>query len=106
METYIFTPYDADRSFKEFYIAVDKITRTYNSKGYRISRVDCDREFKPMMDPVNDDMDLKMFYPPRGTMCRKLSETTVSSRNAYSFNTTGSHTPSSRERCGRDWWFP
>ena len=58
-----------DRSFKEFYIAVDKITRTYNSKGYRISRVDYDREFKPMMDPVNDDMDLKMFYPPLGGPC-------------------------------------
>ena len=60
------TVWMADRSFKEFYAAIDHVTRAYNKNGYRFAKMHCDREFKPLMDPVCDGMDIKMFYPPSG----------------------------------------
>ena len=34
--------------------------------GFRITKMHCDQEFKPLMDPVKDEMNIEMFYPPAG----------------------------------------
>ena len=43
------TVWMADRSFKEFYAAIDHVTRAYNKNGYRFAKMHCDREFKPCL---------------------------------------------------------
>ena len=38
----------------------------YNGANYCIEEICCDREFKPLVDDVKDNMDVKMTYPPAG----------------------------------------
>ena len=46
----------------EIYKAIDVILRHYNKAGFRIKTIHCDREFKPLMDDVSDEMDAEMNY--------------------------------------------
>jgi hypothetical protein len=50
------------RTAKVLYSALDKILRLYNGAGYTIKEIRCDREFRPLMDPVNDELDVDMVY--------------------------------------------
>ena len=94
----------ADRSMKEFYRAIDVFTRKYNDSGCTITRIRCDQEFIPLIDPVCDEMGVKMDYPPRGTTFQRPSETIVSSRNGFASSTIVCHLPRCLKPCGRLWW--
>ena len=38
----------------------------YNARGFTVREIHCDREFKPLMDPVKDQMGIEMHYLPAG----------------------------------------
>ena len=63
---YQMVSWTVDRSMKEFYRAIDVFTRKYNESGCTITKIRCDQEFAPLMDPVCDEMNIKMDYPPTG----------------------------------------
>ena len=48
------------------YAAVDVVTRPYNRIGTQIRTIHCDQEFKPLMNPVQDDMNIDMNYTSTG----------------------------------------
>ena len=50
------------RTTPDLYKAIDQVLRLYNSNGFHVSKVYCDNEWKPIMDPVKDDMNLDMEY--------------------------------------------
>ena len=54
-------PFD-NRTADELYDALDKVLRHYNSGGYSAIRIHCNQEFKPLMDPVKDELDIDMNY--------------------------------------------
>ena len=43
---------------------LDEVFRLYNGAGFRVTTIRCDREFKPLMDPIKDDLDIVMEYNP------------------------------------------
>ena len=51
-----------NRTSEQLYSALDKVLRHYNAAGYNVERIHCDQEFKPLMDPVKDDLDIQMNY--------------------------------------------
>ena len=55
-----------NRTTNELYEALDKVLRLYNGRGFTVKEIHCDREFKPLMDPVKDMMGVEMHYPPAG----------------------------------------
>ena len=57
------TTYIKNKSASTFYKALDGIMDTYNSNGFRIGTIHCDQEFKSLMDPVKNDMELKLEHP-------------------------------------------
>ena len=50
------------RTTPVLYSAVDKILRFYNGASFRIKQINCDQEFKPLMDPIKDEMEVDMNY--------------------------------------------
>jgi hypothetical protein len=48
------------------YSALDQILRFYNGAGYTIKEIRCDREFRPLMDPIKDELDVDMVYSNAG----------------------------------------
>ena len=54
--------YVEDTTEDEFYRSIDKAVRLYNNGGFRVNMIECDGEFKSMMDKVNDNMDITMNY--------------------------------------------
>ena len=61
----------------EIYKAIDVILRHYNKAGFRIKTIHCDREFKPLMDDVSDEMDAEMNYTAKdGHTYLRLNGTT------------------------------
>ena len=46
----------------EIYKGLDKVLRLYNAAGFEIKVIHVDREFKPLMDKVKDDMQVHMNY--------------------------------------------
>ena len=54
----------SDKKAKTFYNAIDKIFEFYGSHGFHISKILCDQEYKPLMDPVKNDLRLKLDHPP------------------------------------------
>ena len=54
------------RTSTEIYSGLDKMLRNYNLAGFGIKEIRCDREFRPIMDEVKDDMGIVMHYPPAG----------------------------------------
>ena len=49
----------------KLYKGLDKIFRLYNNAGHLITSVNCDGEFRSIMDDVADDLDVKMNYTAR-----------------------------------------
>jgi hypothetical protein len=47
---------------KELYRAIDVVLRHYNKAGFCITVIDCDGQFKPIMDPVSDELEADMNY--------------------------------------------
>ena len=58
--------YVPNKTAEEIYKALDKVLRVYNAKDLTIKEIRCDLEFQPLMDPVCDDMGIKMEYAPVG----------------------------------------
>ena len=52
----------ASKSSDEYYKAIDVIMRHYNKADFRIKRIECDREYTALMDPVQDNLDVQMNY--------------------------------------------
>ena len=51
-----------NRTAPELYKRLDKVLRHYNNAGYSITHIHCDQEFKPLIDDVKDNLDIKMSY--------------------------------------------
>ncbi|MGC8538241.1 MAG: hypothetical protein ACP5MZ_04685, partial [Candidatus Micrarchaeia archaeon] len=51
-----------NRTAHNLYKELDKILRHYNNAGYNIEMILCDQEFKPLMDPVKDKLNVSMNY--------------------------------------------
>ena len=64
-----------DTTKGSFYKALDKVLRRHNSGGYKIKRIECDGEFKSMMDDVKDDLNVEMNY------CNPQEHVSVAERN-------------------------
>ena len=56
----------ASRVATELYRALDVILRAYNQRGYVVKRIDCDGEFRTLMNQVNDELEVKMNYTSKG----------------------------------------
>ena len=54
-------PLDSHKK-EELYRGLDQVVRIYNNAGFTIRRIHCDNEFKSIMDPVADEMDIIMNY--------------------------------------------
>jgi hypothetical protein len=50
----------------ELYRALDIILRVYNKRGYHIKTINCDGEFRTLMDEVSDGLDIEMNYTSKG----------------------------------------
>ena len=50
------------RTSDSLYRALDQVLRMYNGNNFQIKRLICDGEFKPIFDPVKDEMDVTMKY--------------------------------------------
>jgi len=44
------------------YDALDKILRRYGQSGFRVTSIHCDQEFRTLMEPVADEMEVEMNY--------------------------------------------
>ena len=47
---------------EDYRSAIDVIFRLYNDAGFTISTIKADNEFKPLMNPIKDDLDVTMNY--------------------------------------------
>ena len=56
-----------NQSTQELYAGLDRILRIYNTAGYRIGNIHCNREFRPLLETVCDDMDIAIHCPPVGS---------------------------------------
>ena len=56
----------ANRTSKSLYTAIDKIFRHYNKSGFTITDMNIDNEFKPIMDPIKDELGINMNYTTEG----------------------------------------
>ena len=50
------------RKHQDLYTSLDEVLRMYNHNGFTISKIFCDGEFRPIMDPVKDEMNIDMRY--------------------------------------------
>jgi len=50
------------KQHSEYHRALDVILRKYNLAGFHITRIHCDGEFKPMMEEIQDELDITMKY--------------------------------------------
>ena len=55
-----------NRTKEALYEAIDKVLREYNHAQFTIKTIYCDGEFKPVFDPVKDDMEVHMNYATPG----------------------------------------
>ena len=54
--------YLTNQTADELYKAIDKSLRVYNEAGFTVTDIHCDGQFRPLMDPVADDLNIKMNY--------------------------------------------
>ena len=54
------------RTAPELYRGLDVILRDYNGAGFRITKMNCDGEFRTLMDEVSDKLDIVMNYTSKG----------------------------------------
>jgi len=45
---------------EELYRGIDQVLMIYNNAGFTIRRIHCDNEFRSIMDPVADELDIQM----------------------------------------------
>ena len=50
------------RRVQEYFRALDAILRHYNKAGYIIKRIECDGEYKSMMEEIKDELDIDMNF--------------------------------------------
>ena len=50
------------RTITSYHEAIDKVCGRYNDADFLIARIECDREFKPVMDPIKTAMAICMNY--------------------------------------------
>eukprot|EP00980_Cylindrotheca_fusiformis_P017121 scaffold5263_cov73-Cylindrotheca_fusiformis.AAC.1 len=55
-----------NRSKDELFRSLDVALRYYNKADFKIKRIDCDGEFRVMMDEVQDELDVEMNYANPG----------------------------------------
>jgi hypothetical protein len=53
-----------NQTAKKLYEALDVVLRHYNKAGFKVATIKCDPEFRPIMDPVSDDLEANMDYAP------------------------------------------
>ena len=46
--------------------ALDTFLREYNKAGFRIGRIDCDRQFQPMFEEMEDDWEIELNFANPG----------------------------------------
>ena len=51
-----------NRLAEELYRGLDVVMQKYNSAGHEIECIDCDREFKSIMDEIKDELDINTNY--------------------------------------------
>jgi hypothetical protein len=54
------------RVASELYRVLDVILRAYNKRGYQIKTINCDGEFRTLMNKVHDNLDIDMNYTSKG----------------------------------------
>ena len=54
--------YIESNTSNNFYKALNKSLQIYNTAGFRVMQIDCDGEFKSLMEPVIDNLGVKMNY--------------------------------------------
>jgi hypothetical protein len=47
---------------EQIYNAIDKVFRKYQQGGFYITDIHCDQQFRSLMDPIADELNLKMNY--------------------------------------------
>ena len=52
------------RGQKSFYKALDEAFEYYGGHGFTIGEINCDREFKSLLDPVKNDLQITLDYGP------------------------------------------
>ncbi len=50
------------RTADSLFSALDEILRVYNDAGYTIRDIHCDNEFRPLMEPIKDELGVDMNY--------------------------------------------
>ena len=58
--------FTANQTARELFKGIDKIFRVYNKAGFHIEIIDCDRQFKALLDTVADELDLRCLLPGNG----------------------------------------
>ena len=53
-----------DNTKSTFYSALDKVLRVYNAAGFLVTTIHADNQFKPLFEPIKDDLDIDMDYVP------------------------------------------
>ena len=47
---------------RDIYAALDSFLQNYNKAGFCVKTIYCDREFRVLMDPVKDNLDIDLNY--------------------------------------------
>ena len=70
------------RESAHFYEALDHIFIRYNSAGFKITKINCNNEFKPVMDDVKDELETDMNPSNPGDHCpeAELNNRTIQER--------------------------
>lgn len=55
-----------NRSEAAIYDGIDSIIRVYKKAGFRVSRIHCDQEFRPVMERVSDELNISINYATAG----------------------------------------
>ena len=64
------------KTIKEYKRALQQIIKKYNVAGFRVSKLHADNEFKPLMEPLEGELNLKRIFAMQMIVYRKLKETT------------------------------
>ena len=78
-----------DGTSESYYKALDKAIRVLNSGGYRINIIECDGEYKSLMDKVADAMDVTMNYIDKDN----YNSNKYNTRFKMNFSNPGDHVP-------------
>ena len=51
-----------DKKADTYYEAIDKVLRVYNKGGYRVKTIECDEEYRPLFEKIEDELGIEMNY--------------------------------------------